>query len=131
MTKVNMTRIPEPFHEQRAHKRYTLSGSATMQTAGRRIAGKVVNLSSGGLLVKSNMIAPVGTEISMNFSLSVAAGGFEASVRGIVVWIRLGMVGIQFLEGPPGLAELLMGLEKQFLEGPPRLAELLMGYEKE
>ena len=84
-----------------------------IEKAGRKIAGKVVNLSARGMLVQSEMTPPVGAEIDIEFSVSGPTGEFAASVRGVVAWIQPGRVGIQFLEGPPGLTELLEWLERE------------------
>jgi hypothetical protein len=99
--------------EQRAHKRFIVSGRAMLETAGRFISGEVVTVSAGGMFVKSATDLPCDIEGAIDFSVSVGGGQFLVVGPGTVVWTRPGEVGIKFLQEPLGIRGLLAWLERE------------------
>ena len=108
-----VTNFSNPPVERRAHKRFIVAGRAKLETAGRVISGEVVTISAGGMLVRSQTQAPVGTEVAIDLAVSVNGGQFLLAARGTVVWTQPGEVGVKFLQEPPGLKQLLIWLETE------------------
>ena len=98
--------------ESSAHKRFTVSGRAMLETAGRVIPGEVVVISAGEMLVKSATSFPCDSGDAIDFSVSVGGGQFLVVGQGTAVWIRPGEVRIKFLQEPPGISGLIAWLER-------------------
>jgi len=108
-----MASTPNPIDEQRAHKRFIVSGRAMLEKDGRAIFGQVVSISAGGMHVKGATDLLCDTGIAIDFSVSVGGGQFLMVGQGMVVWIRPGEVEIKFLQDPLGIRGLLAWLERE------------------
>ena len=108
-----VTNFSNPPAEKRAHKRFIVSGRTKLETASGPISGEVVTIGAGGLLVRIQTQAPVGTEVAIDLAVSVSGGQFLLAGQGRVVWSRAGEMGIKFLDDSPGLSRLLIWLERE------------------
>ncbi len=97
--------------ERRQHKRYPLSGEAAFRTT-RALegAGEPVNISIGGVLLRSAVIPSAGTDLWVHFSLQDHPEKFITTGR--VAHTEQDKLAVMFLEQPAGLGELLQSLER-------------------
>ncbi len=103
--------------DKRRHKRYRVSGRADFQAASADATGDLLDIGTGGILVRSPVIPPQGTNLTARFTVDGYAATFDC--RGRVVRAQMDVLAVMFLEEPKGLAELLQWLEKGTLPGPP------------
>lgn len=96
--------------EKRQHKRYNVKGQAAFLTPSGPSSGEVVSVSGGGLLMLSKNSLPGGSDVEVRFTVQGYGGEIHCKAR--VAHSHVGMLGILFLEEPPGLPELLLSLEK-------------------
>ena len=97
--------------ERREHKRNIVSGKAGFATPQGTVAGEVVSLSRGGMLILCKGTLAIGTDREISFT--VEGHCVTAQVR--VVRVEAGVLGLAFLEEPEGLEEMLLWLETAFV----------------
>jgi len=96
--------------ERRQHKRYPPSGQAVFRTAGALEGdGQAINIALAGLLLGSVTIPPKRTQLWIHFTIPGHSGAFIAAGR--VVHTQAGLLGVEFLQEPVGLRELLKSQE--------------------
>ena len=95
--------------ERRQNKRYRVTGRAEFQADSARETGELVDIGSGGLLVRSQLIPDKGTNVWVQFTVAGYPGAFES--RGRVVRSQLDVLAVMFLEPPAELERLLAWLE--------------------
>ena len=95
--------------ERRKYKRYRVTGRAEFQADSERAVGELLDIGTGGLLIRSRLIPDKGTNIWAQFTVAGYPGSFETSGR--VVRSQLDVVAVMFLEPPTGLEKLLAWLE--------------------
>jgi hypothetical protein len=82
--------------EQRRYKRYIVTGTATLQTAAGESRASLLNFGRGGMLVRTDMLCPDGTELLLSYEV----GGYPETcvARGKVVGSKPGLLAIMFFE---------------------------------
>ena len=95
--------------ERRKYKRYGVTGRAEFQADSERAVGELLDIGTGGLLIRSRLVPDKGTNIWAQFTVAGYPGAFES--RGRVVRSQLDVVAVMFLEPPAGLEKLLGWLE--------------------
>jgi hypothetical protein len=103
----------ESYLNQRKHRRYIVSGIATIETELEKVIGRVVSVGLGGVLVYCDLNAPTGSDTSLCFSVSGLEEKSSVIAKGRLVWSQRGKVGLEFIEEPTGLSTLLLHLEKR------------------
>jgi len=74
-------------------------------------SGVLVNLSEGGMLMRSDFVLPVGTTGTLHFTPS--NGPFEIEAEGEVVGVQGDLVAIRFLQKPETASWLMQWLERE------------------
>ncbi len=95
--------------ERRQYKRYGVTGRTEFQTDSERAVGELLDIGTGGLLIRSRLIPDKGTNLWAQFTVAGYPGGFET--RGRVVRTQLDVVAVMFLKPPAGLERPLAWLE--------------------
>ena len=101
----------EPI-SHRENSRYLVVGSAVIRSHQREVAGELVNVGPGGMLVFCDAALSLGDRIDVRFT--VQDYPLEISVQGRIMHTAAGLVGIGFLEEPEALKEILLWLEAGF-----------------
>jgi hypothetical protein len=82
------------LHEFRRYTRIPIMTEVTMvSNDGRRVAASSLEISSGGMSVKSAEDIPTGTNVDVSFSLLTLP---RVNVRGVVTWRKSKSFGIHF-----------------------------------
>ena len=95
--------------DRRRYKRYPVSGRAKFQAGITEGDGDVLDIGSGGILIRSPVGLSQGTELKTLFTIQGYASEFSTSGR--MVRAQLGVLAVMFLQEPVGLWELLKWLE--------------------
>lgn len=103
--------------ERRQHKRYSVSGQAEFQAGSVNARGELLDVGSGGVLVRSDVLPSDRSNLLIHFSIAGYPGVFDA--KGRVVRTHLGVLAVMFLEPPAVLPDLLAWLEKRESAGAP------------
>ena len=93
------------------YKRYPVSGKALFQAESQKTTGELVDVSRGGIRIRSKVKPLEGEEIAVRFTLQNYPEVFE--VRGIVLRVQSDSWAVLFLEEPAGLAKLLRSLDER------------------
>ncbi len=93
------------------HKRYRVSGPAEFQAGSVTATGELLDVGTGGILLRSDVNPSQGTHLQAQFAVAGYHGTFNA--RGRVVRTQLGVVAVMFLDQPDGLQPLLDWLEQK------------------
>lgn len=99
--------------ERRLHKRYIVTGRAELQMPTGKTVGEIVSVGGGGLLMLCNTANSLGTNAEVSFTVQGHPGQLRALAR--VVRTEEGVLGVNFLEEPEGLQDLLLSLETEFV----------------
>ena len=91
------------------YTRYPVSGKALFRAGSQETTGELVDISRGGVRIRSKVKPLEGDEISANFTLKGYSEVFK--VVGMVVGVQSDSWGMMFFEEPVGLAKLLWPLE--------------------
>jgi len=102
--------------DRRVHKRYRVSGPAEFQAGPITATGELLDVGTGGILLRSDVSPSQGTNLQAQFAVADYPGTFKA--RGRVVRTQLGVVAVMFLDQPDGLQPLLDWLEQKESPGP-------------
>src|SRR5262245_51780277 len=97
--------------ERRLHRRYILTGSAKFHISTGQVAGGLVNIGLGGMLVRTDVTLPHGQVYRVDLRVPGYAYGVE--VFGRVAGTQDGKCAIHFAGNSRGLAELLVWLAQE------------------
>ena len=91
--------------------RYIIGGQVIFHTGSPDSCGDLVNLGQHGMLVRTQVQVPAGTE----FRIGLTVEGYPTSLQGDgrVVGARQDLVAIRFLREPAGLIQLLQWLAQE------------------
>jgi len=92
------------------YKRYLVSGKALFQAETGETTGELVDISRGGVRIRSKFKPLEGEEIAVRFTLKEYSEVFQ--VRGMVVGVQSDSWAVLFFEEPVGLAKLLGPLDE-------------------
>ena len=95
--------------EKRRHKRYSVTGRAEFQADSAKGVGDLLDVGTGGLLIRSPLVPDKGTNVWVQFAVAGYPGALDS--RGRVVRGQLDVVAVMFLEPPTELERLLTWLE--------------------
>jgi hypothetical protein len=107
-----------PKDERRRHKRYLVKGLARLRNpSGKSPEGvlEVFDVSGGGILLLTNHLLPLETVLDIRFTIQ--GYNTEMEAKGRVVRTGAGVLGLSFLEEPPGMDALLGWLEAEMIAG--------------
>jgi len=108
----NPVRIVSPQRrERRRYRRYIVRGLVTIQGNSTETTGELRNLGWGGILIRSNVIHPEASNLSLWCQLE----GYPETlyVLGRVVGTQPNLMAIQFLKPPAGMDALLSWLDRE------------------
>ena len=91
------------------YKRYPVSGKALFQAESIESTGELVDISRGGMRIRSKIKPLEGEEIVVRFTLKQYSAVFN--VRGMVVGVQSDSWAVLFFEEPVGLTKLLWPLD--------------------
>jgi hypothetical protein len=105
--------------KRRAGARYIVGGEAIFHTGSHtnphtgspEFCGELVNVGQRGILVRTNMRAPEGTDFQLSFRVEGYPDAFQA--RGEVAGYRRDLLAVKFLTEPAGMAQLLQWLSQE------------------
>ena len=89
--------------------RYSVSGRALFRAESMEIRGELVDVSRGGIRIRSKVKPLEGDEIAVRFSVKSYPDVFK--VRGMVVGVQSDSWAVLFFEEPMGMAKLLWALD--------------------
>ena len=92
------------------YKRYPGSGRTLFRTESVKATGELVDISSGGACIRSEVKPSEGDEVAVRFTVQNYPEVFEA--RGMAMRVQSDSWALWFFEEPVGLAELLRILDK-------------------
>ena len=95
--------------ERRQYKRYRVTGRAEFQADSERAVSELLDIGTGGLLIRSQLIPDKGTNLWVQFTVAGYPGALDS--RGRVVRSQLDVLAVMFLEPPAELERLLSWLE--------------------
>ena len=99
------------LRERRRHRRYILPGQVRFRINSFEASGELVNFGQGGLLMRSRVALPVGTQMSLRVQASCYPSAFETPAE--IVGVKNALMALKFLEQPHGVQELLLWLERE------------------
>lgn len=99
------------WKERRRYRRYIVSGQVRIRTNSSETPAELVNFGQGGLLVRSHVVLPVGTQAAICVTASCYPNAFD--VAGEVVGGKDDLVAIKFLGQANGVKELLHWLVQE------------------
>ena len=101
----------EPVRKRRSSVRYIIGGQVIFHTGSPDSCGDLVNLGQHGMLVRTHVQVPAGTE----FRIGLTVEGYPTSLQGDgrVVGARQDLLAIRFLREPAGLIQLLQWLAQE------------------
>ncbi len=91
------------------YMRYSVSGRALFRAESMEIRGELVDVSRGGIRIRSKVKPLEGDEIAVRFSVKSYPDVFK--VRGMVVGVQSDSWAVLFFEEPMGMAKLLWALD--------------------
>lgn len=96
--------------QKRQHRRYALAGQAVFRTA-KAVEARAcsLNIGIGGILLRSPVIPPEGTELWLHLALEDRPEAFFIT-RGRIVRTEPDGLAVIFLEQPAGLESMLRSL---------------------
>ena len=97
--------------EGRRHKRYPVAGQAEFWTASMKATCDLLDVSKGGVLIRSADVPSGESGITVRFTVLGYSRMFEAD--GHVVRAQLDSIAVMFFDEPPGLDGLLRWLERR------------------
>lgn len=97
--------------ERRKYERYRVDGKASFWMTTEPAVGEVLDVGSGGLLVRSDVLVPQGARVTMQFKVAGSDRGFIANGR--VIRTQMDVLAIMFLEKVEGLEDLLKELKEK------------------
>jgi hypothetical protein len=97
--------------ERRRGRRYIVKGEVRILSGAEEVPGALVNLGQLGMLVRSEVIPPVGTAVTVRFGVSGYPAAFQT--EGYAVGSNGDLMAIKFSEEPRGSRELLLWLERE------------------
>jgi hypothetical protein len=80
-------------HELRRYVRIPVMTEVSIVGNGRRICATSIDMSAGGLSVKSEESLPMGVNVEVSFALMTMP---RATIRGVVRWNKTSSLGVQF-----------------------------------
>jgi hypothetical protein len=80
-------------HELRRYVRIPVMTEVSIVGNGRRICATSIDMSAGGLSVKSEEDFPMGVNVEVSFALMTLP---RATIRGVVKWRKTNSLGVQF-----------------------------------
>ncbi len=80
-------------HELRRYVRIPVMTEVSIVGNGRRICATSIDMSAGGLSVKSEEDFPMGVNVEVSFALMTLP---RATIRGVVKWRKTSSLGVQF-----------------------------------
>jgi PilZ domain len=123
------------YYPARAYPRVPLHGPVEVKTRSRLFIGQIENISIGGVMVSSQPIPAVSTEIQLLFNLAV---GRTISATGVVRHTGNKTFGVEFHDLPPAAQEsiaeycrTILGHERRSGRIPKRLLVTLRGKRKQ
>ena len=99
--------------DRRQGRRYLVVGTVVISSEKEQVTAELVNVGTGGMLVFADAALSLGERVDVKFT--VQDYPLEVRVKGRVVHIAVGLIGIGFLEEPEELDEVLLWLEAGFL----------------
>jgi hypothetical protein len=107
----NVPTSPPEARERRRYRRYIVKGSVVVLHSSAEIAGELLNLGFGGVLVRTKIVHPEGTRVTLTFQFN----GYpeETSAQGLVVGTKPDLMAVKFLEEPAGIESVLNWLEME------------------
>ena len=101
----------EAGRKRRASLRYIIGGQVIFHTGSPDSSGALVNLGQHGMLVRTHVQVPEGTE----FRIGLAVEGYPTPLQGDarVVGARQDLLAIRFLREPDGMIRLLQWLSQE------------------
>ena len=93
------------------YKRYPVSGKTLFQAESQEVTGELVDISSGGACIRSEVKPLEGEEVVIRFTVQDYLEVFE--VRGLVVRVQSDSWAVLFFEETVGLAKLLRSLDEK------------------
>ena len=97
--------------ERRCYRRYIVRGRVKFRIGSAEILGDVVNFGQGGMLIRSGVALPEGSETTIHAKAACYPDAFE--VAGEVVGVKNGLMAIKFLKKPNAVDELLLCLAQE------------------
>ncbi|MBI1956023.1 MAG: PilZ domain-containing protein [Acidobacteria bacterium] len=97
--------------ERRRYRRYIVQGRVKFRIGSAETLGDVVNFGQGGMLIRSGVVLPEGSETTIQVKASCYPDAFEVS--GQVVGVKNGRMAIKFLKKPKAVEELLLCLAQE------------------
>src|SRR5690348_8072545 len=97
--------------EHRKYKRYPVGGTARFRGPSGESTGEVLDVGTGGILVRCDLIPPSLANLAIDFTIDAYRRMFVANGR--VLRTQLDVMAIMFLEEVEGLTELLSWLDQQ------------------
>ena len=94
--------------EKRQYRRYAVSGQVEFRTGLEEAVGELVHIGRRGILIRSQVIPPLRTNLSIQFT--VQGYGETFIVGGRVVGSEKDMIAVMFLVEPAGTKKLLQWL---------------------
>lgn len=88
--------------ERRRFTRVPLHCTVYMESTGKQLVGKTVDLSFGGMLVKANLVFPTGTLVQVRLELDSASAPLQFEAR-VIRTVGTDYMGLQFQQ--PGAKE--------------------------
>ncbi len=103
-----MLSITTVISERRKFVRYLVAGDVQFRSAAVEATGELLDIGTGGILVRSQTMLDKGTNLTAGFDVKGCTGTFAA--KGRVVRTQFDVLAIMFLDPPAGLDELLAEL---------------------
>jgi hypothetical protein len=97
--------------ERRRSRRYRVQGTVCAEGPGGNVSGELLDIGSGGVLLKAAEAPPAGAELQLEFIVNGRPELYRAPGR--VVRVQVDVVAIMFLRRIPELEPLLMSLEEE------------------
>ena len=102
---------PVQFMEWRRYRRYIVSGTVRFDTNSEAGSGDLINLGEAGILIRSGVVLPEGTEGT--FHVVPSCYPFKFEVEGQVVGGRDDLVAIRFLQNHQTVSALIQWLGQE------------------
>ena len=93
------------------YKRYPVSGNVLFRAESEEIRGELVDVSRGGIRIRSEVKPLEGEEVVVRFSVKNYPEVFK--VRGLVVGVQPDSWAVLFFEEPVGFEKLLWSLDER------------------
>jgi hypothetical protein len=90
-------RRPDPREERRVHRRAPIDRPVLLDTGSRTTTAQAVNLSSGGIALRTNLALPLAAKTELYFELPI---GYAVEVRAEVLRAAHGVIVLRFIDPP-------------------------------